>query len=159
MEMKRITQENDSVFRKLLTDYYRDGEDADTPQADLDRFIGVLYELCQSGTICGCIAYEGSPVGFVLWGMDGEDFPFSNKPGYGTILEIGVVPEMRGSGLGKKLVQYAEDALNCHKMYVCAYGPAEGFWENCGYRDRGEIGTNGLKILEKETKWGSMRTL
>lgn len=149
MEMKPITSENFEDFHALLTDYYREGEDADTPQGELDGFIRMLFDLIQKNVISGSIAYESNPVGFVLWWMDTREFPFSNKPGYGTILEIGVIPGMRGSGLGRELVQYAENAMDTDQSYVCAYGPAEQFWEACGYRHGGEIATNRLKLFEK----------
>lgn len=149
MKILSVTQDQYDVFHSLLTSYYRDGEDAQTPKEDLDAFIGLLFELCQKNSISGCIAYEQSAAGFVLWGIDTADFPFSNKPGFGTILEIGVIPSMRGTGLGKQLTEYAENAMACEKYYVCAYGPAEKFWQKCGYREIGEIAKNGLKIFEK----------
>lgn len=144
-----VTKEQFPVFHRLLTDYYRDGEDAQTPQEELDGFIEMLFELCTEGAVSGCIAYEKDALGFVIYGLDTKDFPFSNKPGCGTILEIGVVPSARGSGLGRILAKYAEEAMDCEKYYVCAYGPAESFWKKCSYRDTGEIASNGLKIFEK----------
>lgn len=144
-----IAEDNWDEFHRLLTDYYRDGEDAQTSQEELDAFIELLFDLCQKSTISGCIAYEKIAIGFALWGMDTVNFPFSNKPGYGTILEIGIIPSMRGTGLGKRLAEYAENAMACEKYYVCAYGPAEKFWRKCNYLDKGEMAENGLKIFEK----------
>ena len=149
MMMQPITQVQYDVFRNLLTGYYREGEDARTPQAELDAFIDLMFELCRKNVISGGIAYQGDPIGFVLWGMDTADFPFSNKPGFGTILEIGMIPSMRGRGLGGQLVEYAERALGCDDYDICAYGPAERFWQKRGYADTGEIAENGLKILAK----------
>ena len=144
-----VTQDQHDEFRRLLTCYYRDGADDATPQETLDAFISLLFDLCQKNVISGGIAYEGAPIGFVLWGRDTADFPFSNKPGFGTILEIGVTPSMRRMGLGKMLVEYAERALGRGRCYVCAYGPAERFWQKCGYVATGEIAQNGLRIYEK----------
>ena len=39
MVFKAITEADRDIFIQLMTDYYRDGEDADTPQAELDDFI------------------------------------------------------------------------------------------------------------------------
>lgn len=149
MKILPVTQNQYNVFHSLLTDYYREGEDAQTPQEELDSFIELLFDLCQKDTISGCIAYEKIAIGFALWGMDTVDFPFSNKPGYGTILEIGMIPSMRGTGLGRRLAEYAENAMACEKYYICAYGPAEKFWKKCNYRETGEIAENGLKLLVK----------
>lgn len=144
-----ITTERYLDFYRLLNEYYRDGEDADTPQEQLERFIGYLFERCIAGEIFGCIAVEESPIGFALWNVDSAESPFSNKPGYGTILEIGVSADCRGRGMGVQLVRYAESAMDVSQYYVCAYGPAEQFWKKCGYADSGELAENGLKLMTK----------
>ena len=137
------------IFHSLLEPYYREGEDAQTPQEELDGFIRYLYSLVEDNTISGAIAWQGRPVGFALWAVDREELPFSNLPGAGTILEIGVIPECRSKGYGKLLAEYAEKRLSCEKRYVCAYGPAESFWKKQGYADSGMLATNGLKLFVK----------
>lgn len=136
-------------FHSMLQPYYREGEDAETAQEELDCFIRYLYSLVESNTISGAIAWLGRPVGFVLWAVDTEELPFSNLPGAGTILETGVIPECRGNGYGRLLADYAEKQLACENYYVCAYGPAEAFWEKCGYTDSGRLAENGLKLFIK----------
>lgn len=137
------------MFHSLLEPYYREGEDAQTPQEELDGFIRYLYSLVENNTISGTIVWLGRPAGFVLWAMDTEQLPFSNLPGAGTILEIGIAPDFRGKGYGKLLAEFAEKQLSCEKCYVCAYGPAEAFWKKCGYMDSGRLAANGLKLLTK----------
>lgn len=137
------------LFHDLLNEYYREGEDAETPQTEIDGFIQYLFGLCQSGKISGSICFEEIPVGFVLWNIDRLDGPFCNKPGFGTILEIGVSPDNRGTGIGRKLVDLAESRMNTKQFYVCAYGPAQRFWSRCGYESSGETAENGLPIMVK----------
>lgn len=149
MEFLDIQNVSYDTFHELLNGYYRDGEDADTTQSQIDEFIAYLHDLCLSGQICGCIACERDPVGFVLWNVDSEDSAFCRKPGYGTILEIGVEKTGRGMGIGKMLVSRAEENMKTDRYYVCAYGPAEGFWVKCGYVFAGELADNGLKIMIK----------
>ena len=147
--MKLLRIGSFAEFRDLLIPYYREGEDADTPIEQLEGFIRYLFGLLETGTISGAVAWEEKPVGFVLWAMDSEALPFSNKPGFGTILEIGVVPGCRGKGYGKAMTEFAESSMAEVAKYVCAYGPAEAFWEKCGYRESGETAENGLKIFVK----------
>lgn len=149
MECRSVSEAGYGIFHSLLNDYYREGEDADTPQPEIDEFVGYLYDLCLSGQICGCIAWENDPVGFVLWTVDSADGAFSQKPGYGTILEIGVNKAARGMGLGGSLVFHAEEKMETDWYYVCAYGPAEAFWSRYGYIFSGELADNGLKIMVK----------
>ena len=150
MDFRKI--ENHDTFHSLMEPYYREGADADTPQEELDAFISYLYGLVQDGTISGCIACAGEPVGICLWWIDSEELPFSNKPGWGTILEMGLIPVCRGMGWGRELAEYALSQMDVSNFYVCAYGPAEAFWKKCGYEDVGEIASNGLKLLVQEKK-------
>ena len=154
MEYLSVADAGYDVFHSLLNEYYRDGEDADTPQSEIDGFIQYLFDLCRSGQIRGSIALDPVPVGFVLWNLDSETGIFSRKPGYGTVLEIGVVKTARNAGIGKTLVSYAESRMEASRYYVCAYGPAEVFWQKCGYRFCGETAENGLKIMVKDDGYG-----
>lgn len=149
MEFLDIQNVSYDTFHELLNGYYRDGEDADTPQSQIDEFIAYLHDLCLSAQICGCIACDRDPVGFVLWTVDSADGVFSQKPGYGTILEIGIIQTKRAMGIGKELAAYAESRMMTGRYYVCAYGPAEHFWSRCGYVYSGEVAENGLKIMVK----------
>ena len=148
--MQYLTVTDYEMFHSLMEPYYREGADADTSQEELDAFIRYLYSLVQDGTISGCVACDGDPVGICLWWIDVPELPFSNKPGWGTILEMGLIPEYRGKGAGRALAEYALTQMDVSQVYVCAYGPAEGFWKRCGYEDRGELASNGLKLLVQE---------
>ena len=149
MEFLDIQNVSYDVFHELLNEYYREGEDAQTPQAEIDAFVGYLFDLCRSGKISGAVCAGEEPLGFALWNMDTEDSTFSNKPGFGTILEIGVRKNARGAGIGRKLVNLAESRMNVERFYVCAYGPAQAFWSRCGYVLSGETAENGLPIMVK----------
>ncbi len=137
------------VFCILLNDYYREGEDAATPQEDIDGFLTLLWDLLEKGIISGCILWDKEPLGFALWQIDSKESPFAQHLGWGTILEIGIVPAHRGKGYGGELVRHAEIAMDAKQNYVCAYGPAEAFWQRCGYCDSGETAENGLKLFVK----------
>ena len=153
MDYRDITPEDYSRFHPLAEAYYREGEDAATPQEEMDAFIRFLFEKVTDGQIQGCFAVpDGADAGFALYAADTPDFPFSQLPGYGTIVEIGLLPAYRGVGSGKALVSFVECQLaqmGMKQCYVTAYGPAETFWFHCGYRKNGSTGTNGLPIMTK----------
>ena len=149
MEFLDIQKVSYDAFHELLNEYYRDGDDAQTPQAEIDAFIQYLFDFCQSGKISGAVCMEEEPLGFVLWNVDSEDSPFSQKPGFGTILEIGVRKNVRRAGIGRKLVNLAEDLMRADRYYICAYGPAQMFWSRLGYEFSGETAENGLPIMVK----------
>lgn len=153
MEFIEIRKNDHHIFHELANAYYRDGEDADTPQEELDSFIRFLFDKVIDHEIEGYFAKaEGTYIGFFLWAIDTEDFMFSEIPGYGTILEIGLVQSCRGSGHGKEFVSFIEDRLRAKHVkqcYVSAYGPAQGFWSRCGYAENGRTARNGLPIMVK----------
>ena len=153
MEYSEIREGDRELFHDLLNQYYREGMDRDTPQEEIDFFIDLLFGKLIAGEIRGCFANaEGTAVGFALWAMDTEDFDFSEMPGLGTILEIGLLPAYRGAGRGRAFVGFLEESLEregAAECYVTAYGPARSFWACCGYKANGRVGQNGLPVLVK----------
>jgi ribosomal protein S18 acetylase RimI-like enzyme len=64
---------------------------------------------------------------------DTAESSFSQIPGFGTILEIGLCKTHRNRGIGKDMVAHAERHMTAggvDGLYVSAYGPAQGFWKN-----------------------------
>ena len=153
MEYVEICEDCYNAFHELASAYYREGEDADTPQEEIDAFIRFLFDKVIGHEIHGYIVKDKCAcMGFALWGVDAEGFEFSEIPGFGTILEIGFIPSYRAKGNGKDLVFYVEDCLrkkNINNCYVSAYGPAQKFWSYCGYVESGKVASNGLPIMVK----------
>ena len=153
MDYIEIFEDDYSTFHELANAYYRDGEDADTSQEIIDSFIRLMFDKVINKEIYGCfVKDENKYIGFALWAVDTEDFAFSEMPGFGTILEIGLIPSYRSSGLGKNLVAFVENSLqssNIVQCYVSAYGPAQKFWVSCGYVENGAKASNGLPIMIK----------
>ena len=153
MDYIAIFEDDYSTFHELANAYYRDGEDADTSQEIIDSFIRLMFDKVINKEIYGCfVKDEHKYIGFALWAVDSEDFEFSKIPGFGTILEIGLIPSYRSHGLGKNLVTYVENNLQKKKIaqcYVSAYGPAQKFWSGCGSIENGLKASNGLPIMTK----------
>ena len=153
MDYIEICENDYNAFHELASAYYREGEDADTPQEEIDTFIRFMFDKVVNNEINGFFAKEESGyIGFALWAIDTEDFEFSEIPGFGTILEIGFIPSYRSKGNGKELVSYIESRFskkNVNNCYVSAYGPAQKFWSYCGYVESGKVASNGLPIMVK----------
>jgi len=156
IEFTEINVNNFSVFHELMNDYYREGEDEGTEQEVIDSFIKLLFDKVTGREIDGCIVKEnGEVLGFALWAVDREGFDFSEIPGYGTILEIGIVKQYRNRGYGVKLESYIENKLlekGITDCYVSAFGPAQEFWTRCGFADSEKTADNGLPIMIKEIR-------
>ena len=153
MEYVKIDEHDYSEFHRLANSYYREGEDENTPQEVIDSFVRLMFDKVINNEVCGCfVTHEQEYIGFALWAIDTEGFSFSEMPGFGTILEIGLIPSHRSAGLGKSLVTYIENSLQKNHMtkcYVSAYEPAQQFWASCGYAENGAKASNGLPIMVK----------
>ena len=153
MTYTEINLKDYEAFHKLVDGYYREGEDENTPQEVMDSFIHMMFDKVTGREIDGCFAKDGNTyIGFALWAVDTEDFAFRQMPGFGTILEIGLIPSYRSSGLGRELVTRIEANLRergITQCYVSAYGPAQKFWAACGYTENGKKASNGLPIMVK----------
>ena len=153
MNVLEISDRDYIHFYDLANAYYREGEDASTPQEQIDQFISFLFDKIVSQEIHGYFVKEDQAyIGFALWALDTEDFAFSEIPGFGTILEIGIQSPYRGCGYGRKLVGFIEQFLSnqgISECYVSAYGPAQKFWSHMGYAESGATASNGLPIMVK----------
>lgn len=153
MDFNIIDSEDYEAFHTLLNQYYREGEDENTPQDQVDGFIQRLFHMVQQKEIsCRLITVDTEPVGFVLWAMDTEQLDFSEIPGMGTILEMGIEKPYRRLGIGTQMVRYVEDRLKrsgAAECYVSAYGPAQEFWRHCGYQFNNAYADNGLPMMIK----------
>lgn len=153
-EFKQLKEENFKVFHDFMSDYYKDGEDSDTPQDEIDMFIKKLFSLIQEKIMYGVSAYLNDIfIGVVIWMKDTKEHEFSVIPEYGTIAEIGVIQSMRNRGVGCVLVDYAEREiikLNIDKVYVIAYEEALSFWKKRGYKQSVQLKSKGLPVLIKK---------
>ena len=153
MTFEAITAESRASLEALMIAYYQEGEDADTPIDTIRDFIESLFQMICSGSIAGALLKnDGQYEDFCLWMKDDAQSDFSEIPGYGTILEIGVRPQFRKKGLGREIVRYAEMQMRetgVESFYVSAYGPAETFWESCGYQKTERVAQNGLPVFVK----------
>ena len=154
MEYIKICNNDYNIFHKIANAYYREGEDATTPQEEIDAFISFLFKIIINNEINGFFAKDKNTyVGFALCTIDNDSFDFSEIPGYVTILEIGLIPSYRLKGNGKRFISYLENYLsseNITNCYVSAYGPAQNFWSRCGYVKNEKIASNGLPIMVKK---------
>lgn len=151
--LESISKDNYALFQEIMIEYYREGEDANTCIDTIKAFIESLFRMVCNGEIDGVLLLSDDMCeGFCLWMKDDEQCDFSEMPGYGTILEIGVRRDFRKKGVGMRIVDYAEKQMRkmgVDAFYVSAYGPAEAFWEKCGYEKTDKIASNGLTIFLK----------
>ncbi len=148
-----IRKDDYALFQEIMIEYYREGEDAETSIDTVKAFIDSLFRMVCNGEIDGVFSFSDNRCeGFCLWMKDEEQRDFSEMPGCGTILEIGVRRGFRKRGVGTKIVEYAEQQMRkmgVDAFYVSAYGPAEAFWEKCGYEKTEKKASNGLTVFLK----------
>lgn len=155
-KLEILTSENDAYLKNLLFNYYKDGEDADTPDDIVNDFIKYIVKLIYSNKLnCRILNHEGTYIGFIIWFKDEVGHEFSELPGYWSIAEIGIKKEYRNKHFGIKLVNYVEKNVkgnDAASFYITAYSPFKNFWEKIGFKDIGLKGNNNLPIMVKELK-------
>lgn len=53
LEYHKISKVNYELFHQMMTDYYRDGDDANTAQELIDQMIELLYEQMENHALEG----------------------------------------------------------------------------------------------------------
>lgn len=102
----------------------------DDSQAGIERF------LKRNPKTCFVAEKESQIVGVILAGQDGRR---------GYIYHAAVLPELRGQGIGKTLLEHAVEALKAegiHKAGLLVYANNEignAFWESQGWERRTDI--------------------
>lgn len=100
---------------------------------------GVKEELLAADTkpfILGLVAWEGS--GSVSWQRPSTRVSYRIYPDdkEGRILDVIVVADQRGKGIGKRLVEIAEQRMRAHnvkRVRGLAQPEVWGFWQKLGY--------------------------
>lgn len=97
-----------------------------------------LHDGLRGGATIAVATQEAQPAGFV-WYVERGAFARS-----GYILLIGVQPELKGRGLGRALMQYAEQAVaaRARDMFLLVSdfnAAAQSFYTRLGYRQVGAL--------------------
>lgn len=148
-----IGPENRLFLKNLMLDYYR-VSDPDESDAMLEAYADTLLELLDAEVLdCRLALEDSTPIGFTIFTKDRKGTDFTELPGYGTIMELFVLPEYRHKGIGTHMVEEAEALLrqkNILGCYICAHESSAPFWAKLGYADSGEKGTNDLPLWIKK---------
>lgn len=108
---------------------------------------GIGVYLKRNPNTCFVAEQEARIVGVIMSGHDGRR---------GYIYHTTVAEEMRGSGIGKALVDAAMEALKeegIHKVALVAFErntDGNGFWEHIGFTERNDLVYRNKTIHEME---------
>ena len=81
-------------------------------------------------------------IGFIIYQIDSPESDWCQKEGFGFIREVYIKKELRGKGLGRLLVDRAEEYLKnkgVQEIYLTSDNRGV-FWNQCGYTKIDEIG-------------------
>ncbi|MGN1104741.1 MAG: GNAT family N-acetyltransferase [Candidatus Coproplasma sp.] len=139
MIIRQIEEKDYEHFEELFVSYYEELECEDEPCHLFDEY--VLPDL-KEGLFSVAVACEGEKLaGFIIYQTDTPENEWCFKEGYGDIREIYVTPSHRKTGVGSKLLTFAENCLTksgVKGVYVLPTEEAEGFFTRCGYCDNGD---------------------
>jgi len=162
MELIKYDERNEAMFMALLPLYQAyEAEIAEEdleeifPEDEFDENVEYFQQYFEGKTTYICVI-GGEYRGFVAFHVDTKKMPSyaGGYRGWGHLAEIYTDEQSRGLGMGRMLVDKAEEELK--KLGVTAINlmnvlPANsGFWKAVGYTDTGKIvPEEGGRIFEK----------
>lgn len=139
MNVRGINVNDYKTFEKLFCDYYAELNCGDDPLHLFGEY--VLPDLKAGLFRVAICEYGGKVAGFVIFQIDDIINDWNFKEGCGDVREIFIIPECRGKGLGRSLLDYAEHKLaesGAEEIYTLPTEESEEFFKKCGYADTGE---------------------
>jgi len=142
MDISEITAGDKKLLadlEELFIKYYGELDCEDDPQ---HLFSEYLCPDLKAGLFNVAAATSGGrTIGFVIYQIDDVINDWNFKDGWGDLRELYVLPEYRGKGAGKALVDYAVRALKgqgAENIYLLPTEESEKFFLYCGFADSGE---------------------
>lgn len=139
MSIRNVCEGDFEGLRKLFCDYFEELDCEDSPEELYEEY--VLPDL-KADLLSIAVAEENSELcGFIIYQIDDILNDWNFKEGFGDLREIYVIPRFRKKGIGKSLINYAENALKATDVkdfYVLPTEESEPFFIRCGYCDLGD---------------------
>lgn len=133
MKLERATLARAAAVARLLHDFNSEFETPVPSVADLEqRFARLL----RRDDVVVVLALDPDPVGFALLTL--RPTPYSDGP-LAQLEELYVVPDLRGSGIGSQMMEYAIGLVRergCEEMHINVDEPDSGarrFYERHGF--------------------------
>ncbi|WBW96399.1 GNAT family N-acetyltransferase [Oceanirhabdus sp. W0125-5] len=141
------------AFTEMFISYFRDDFNFKITDEKAEKLCSRIGQESKSGiTLLDMLLLDGKMVGFISYQIDTPNSDWCEREGWGFIREIYVDKNLRGKGLGQKLVVHAEKNLYANGVeHVYLTSDESGqFWNKCGYKDAGKISEiNNDPIYEK----------
>lgn len=136
----RLIEEKDyEQFEELFIAYYEELGCEDEPCHLFDEY--VLPDLKENLFSVAVTEEDEKLIGFVIYQIDTPENEWCFKEGYGDIREIYISPSLRNTGVGSKLLTFAENRLTQNGVkatYVLPTEETENFFTANGYGDNGD---------------------
>jgi len=135
-------QDTLSAFQRLGEDYW-----SSLPDTHRGRFIqSVINRVGEPDRWLFLLKHEKEYIGFTHFKIDQDD-----KPGWGLLMELYIIPDKHRLGWGRKLYKHIERILreqNVQNIWLTTDPKAEAFWFSIGFTETGIIDErNNLKIM------------
>ncbi|MGN0805378.1 MAG: GNAT family N-acetyltransferase [Candidatus Coproplasma sp.] len=139
MPIRNIREGDFEGLRKLFLDYY---EELDCEDDADELYEEYLIPDLKADLLSVAVWEEyGKLRAFIIYQIDDIINDWNFKEGFGDLREIYVIPSYRKKGIGKSLINYAENALKASgvkNLYVLPTEESEPFFIKCGYADLGD---------------------
>ncbi len=147
-----LTPENYKILKDMMRAMYKETS-GNASEDEIEKQILQFFDLLQEGKIKARLSRKGSTyMGFIFYMKDEKNTPYTQISGYGTVLQLGVLPKYRTSGIGTLMLKYAEDELkflNIEGYYVRVTDENKDFFKKQGYQKTRYFDENNCAIYKK----------
>lgn len=127
------------VFKTLFKQYYAELDCPDDTAHLVEEYI--IPDMLAGLLRVELAELDGQTVGFVIYQIDDIDNEWNFKEGFGDVREIYVAPSARRKGVGRFLMNRAENELTAagaKGIYCLPCDAATPFFKACGYAESDE---------------------
>ncbi len=137
VEIRPFGYEDLYRFNEMFSTYFREDFKIEISDAKINVICSEIAEsVARKITWMDMLLVDSNLAGFIYYQIDNPESDWCEREGWGFIREIYIKSNMRGRGLGTKLVAGAEKELyNKGVRYIYLTSDEMGqFWNFCGYK-------------------------
>jgi len=142
IEIRSFYNDDLGVFTDMFGDYFRNDFKFEISNNKLEKLCSEIAESAISGiTSLDMLLLDGKTAGFICYQIDTPNSDWCEREGWGFIREVYVNKNLRGKGLGLRLVAHAEKVLytkGAAHIYLTS-DESGGFWNSCGFKETGRV--------------------
>jgi N-acetylglutamate synthase-like GNAT family acetyltransferase len=137
VEIRPFSYKDAYRFNEMFSTYFRDDFKIEISDAKMEVICSEIADRVTSeNASMDMLLVDSDLAGFIYYQIDNPKSDWCEREGWGFIREIYIKNDLRGKGLGTKLVAHVENELynkGARNIYLTSDEMGQ-FWNFCGYK-------------------------